>query len=122
MGQIKKDIVVLGSNNKGKKLRALFDTGATRNYINENFIETNGTIYDIGINEYHKKCDVIFVDGTERQGQIIKLELLNIEGFQIKKPKFCLFNMTSCDVIIGAKLMQQLKIVLNPSIKKISFG
>ncbi len=127
MGLIIKEVGILGSKNKYKKLKALFDTGATRNYISEEFIDEYSsdkyTIDDIGIVEYHGSDFVIFPDGVKKDGLIVSLKLLKIDNkYPIEKPKFFLFNMKMYDIIIGAELMQELKIVLNPSIHEISFS
>jgi len=55
-------------------------------------------------------------------GRIINLKLLKIDKIPIEQPEFFLFDMKMYDVIIGAKLMQKLKIVLNPASKEITFG
>ena len=121
MGLIIKEIGLLGSKNSYKKLKALFDTGATRNYISKEF-SNKETIDDIGVVTFRDKGPVIFPDGNEKEGEIINLKLLKIDGVPIENPEFFLFDMKMYDVIIGAKLMQELKIILNPSIKQISFG
>ena len=48
MGLIIKEVGILGSKNRYKKLKALFDTGATRNYISKKFSDEE-TIDDVGI-------------------------------------------------------------------------
>ncbi len=122
MGLIIKEVGILGSKNRYKKLKALFDTGATRNYISESFNDKE-TIDDIGIVSYHGQDFVIFPDGFKKEGEIISLKLLKINGVEpIKQPKFFLLDMKMYDIIIGAKLMQQLRMVLNPSIKEINFN
>ncbi len=121
MGKIFKEIGLLGAKNKFIKIKALFDTGAEHNYIAEIFSD-GSSIYDLGILELKEKQPVIFPNGTDIDGMMIKLKLLKIDGIQpIPEPTFCLFDMKMCDVIIGAKLMQQLGIILNPSKKEISF-
>lgn len=121
MGKIFKEIGLLGAKNKFIKVKALFDTGAEHNYIAEVF--SNGSsIYDLGILELNEKQSVIFANGTDTDGRMIKLKLLKMEGIPpIPEPTFCLFDMKMCDAIIGAKLMQQLNIVLKPSSKEILF-
>ncbi len=125
MGRIFKEIGLLGSTNQYKKLRALFDTGATYNYISEKF-STDETIDDIGIMEYLGREPVFFPTGDKVDNlQIIKLKLLKIEGVPIEQPEFRILNMKpydeTYDVIIGAKLMQQLNIVLKPVSHEIFF-
>lgn len=122
MGKIYREIGLLGANNKYTKLNALFDTGAYCNYIGETFRD-GSSIHDLGIMEFGEKQPIVFPSGVDIEGRMIKLKLLKIDGVEpIKEPEFCLFDMKMCDVIIGAKLMQQLKIILNPSIKQISFS
>jgi len=121
MGLIVREVGLLGSKNRYKKLRALFDTGATRNYISEEFLDKD-TIDDIGIVNFHGKDFVTFPDGVEKWGSIISLKLLKIDNkYPIVNPEFFLLDMKMYDIIIGAKLMQQMRMILNPSIKEISF-
>lgn len=121
MGKIFKEVGLLGAKNKFIKVKALFDTGAGCNYIAETF-KDGSSIYDLGILELKEKQPVIFPNGIDIDGRMIKLKLLKIDKVAtISEPKFCLFDMKLYDVIIGAKLMQELKIILNPSIKEIGF-
>ena len=120
MGKIFKEVIIFGSKSH-KKLLALFDTGATYNYIGYTFRD-NSSIYDLGIIEYKEPLLVIFANNTESEGQMIKLKSLHITKDKvINEPTFCLFDLKLCDIIIGAKLMQELKIALNPSIKEVQF-
>ena len=121
MGRIFQEIGLVGSQNKYMKLKALFDTGAIHNYISKEF-KDQSTIDDIGIIEYHGTKDVIFADGSPKECSIVYLKLLNIGNILVEQPKFHLFDMKMCDVIIGAKLMQKLNITLNPSSKDIIFS
>ena len=120
MGKIFKEVTLLGSKNKYMKLNALFDTGATYNYISKEF-SNKETIDDIGIIRFCDKDSVIFADGNEKECNIINLKLLKIGEFRVEQPEFHLFDMKMCDVVIGAKLMQKLKIVLDHSSKEIYF-
>ena len=120
MGLIIKEIGILGSKNKFKRLKALFDTGATRNYISNHFSD-NESVDDIGIIEYKGKDFVIFPDGFEKMGSIISFKLLKVENIPLENPEFFLLDMKMYDVIIGALLMQEMGIILNPYIKEISF-
>lgn len=122
MGKIFKEIGLLGAKNKFIKLQALFDSGAEHNYIAERFSD-GSSIYDLGILELKEKQPVMFANGTDTDGRMIKLKLLKIDGIApIPEPTFCLFDMTMCDVIIGAKLMQELKIILKPTSHEIFFA
>ncbi|HLC57541.1 MAG TPA: hypothetical protein VJH95_03145 [Candidatus Nanoarchaeia archaeon] len=122
MGKIFGEIGLLGAKNKFIKVKALFDTGAESNYISKTFGD-GSSIYDLGILEFEEETPVIFPDGNEIKGRMIKLKLLKIEGtVPIQEPRFCLFDMRLYEVIIGAKLMQQVGIVLNPYKKEINFN
>ena len=121
MGKIIREIGLIGSNNRQIKLDALFDTGADTNHIAKEFSDGR-TIDDIGIFEFEEEKSIILADGTPIKGTMIRLKLLKIYGTApIKNPSFCLWDMKLHDVIIGARLMQQLKLKLQPSIKEISF-
>jgi len=121
MGMIFKEIGIVGLNNGCKQLIALFDTGASCNFIGEKF-KDGSSIYDLGIVEYQKEQEFTLPDGKPKIGRIIKLKILKICGESIEEPTFCLWkDMRGFDVIIGAKLMQQLNMILKPSTKEISF-
>ncbi len=121
MGKIVREVGLIGSNNRQIKLNALFDTGAYANHIAEKFL--NGqTIDDLGVFEFGEKMPIILPTGEPLEGTTIKLKLLRIHGTDpIKNPSFCLWDMKMYDVIIGARLMQQLDLTLQPSIKEIIF-
>lgn len=121
MGRIFKQIGLQGTTDEYKKLVALFDTGAGDNYIGEEFND-GSSIYDLGILEYGEEKEVILPDGSPIICKKIKLKLLKIDKAEpIMEPEFFLFDMKKCEVIIGAKLMQQLRMILKPSLKKIDF-
>jgi len=121
MGKIFKQIGLQGTTNEYKKLIALFDTGAGSNFIGEEFAD-GSSIYDLGILEYGEEKDVILPDGSPITCKKIKLKLLKIDKAEpIMKPEFLLFDMKKYEIIIGAKLMQQLRMTLKPSIKDFSF-
>ena len=124
MGKIIKEIGLLGSKDNFIRLNALFDTGATINVIKKRF-DNGGSIDDIGIIEYLGWGQLILANGMDIKAQKIKLKLLKLLGAgnkdPIKEPEFFLLDELIYDVIIGAKLMQQLGIILNPSKKEISF-
>ena len=65
-------------------------------------------------------------DGYPKLCPRIKLKSLKIKaGLKSKvivKPEFYVLGYGKVEVVVGAKTMQKLKIVLNPSIKKISFN
>ena len=64
--------------------------------------------------------DQQYTDAIESLNDMVAL--LEIEGIEpIPNPEFLLFDMKKCEAIIGAKLMQQLRMVLNPLTKEISF-
>ncbi len=110
-----------GSRDPPIKLRALFDTGAEDNYIVPNFFK-EGSVEDLGIIEYGEEREIISPDGSPMESRSIKLKSMEIEGVIVNEPEFLLLNMPGCEVLVGAKTMQKLKMVLNPSIHEISFS
>lgn len=121
MGKIIREIGLIGSNNRQIKLNALFDTGANSNHIAKEFSDGR-TIDDVGVFEFGEETPITLTNGEPIKGTMIKLKLLKMHGTEpIKNPSFCLWDMKLHDVIIGARMMQQLDLTLQPSIKKISF-
>lgn len=122
MGRIFQEVGICGSSKNHKTLNALFDTGASYNFIGKEFLD-GSEIYDLGILEFREEVDIILPNGYPLKCKRIKMNLLKLEGVEaIVEPEFLLFDMKQCDVIIGAKLMQELRMVLIPSIKKVRFN
>jgi len=122
MGMILKEVKISGLNEEDKKLTALFDTGTRINHISSKF-KDDSLAMDLGIVVYGRKQKIHLPNLKEEiNGRMIKLKSLKIEGTEpISEPKFCLWDMKLYDMIIGAELMQQLGMVLTPSVKQISF-
>ena len=121
MGLIVKEVGIKGTKNKYIKLNALIDTGASRNYISTE-LRSGDTPESLGVLEYGEKVDITFPDGRGITGRMVKLKMLKIfNNFTIPEPEFCMFGMKTYDIILGAKLMQQIRLVLNPADKEIRF-
>ncbi len=121
MGRIFRRVTVQGSKNFPIQLRALFDTGSDNNYIVPNFFK-EGSVEDLGIIEYGENELTTLSDGSPIECRRIKLKSIEIEGKIILNPEFRLLDMPGCEILIGAKTMQKLKMVLNPSIHELSFN
>ena len=122
MGMIFQEVEISGLNKEDKKLIALFDTGTRINHISQRF-KDKSLAMDLGIVVYGRKQKVTLPNLKEIKGRMIKLKSLKIEGINpISEPEFCLWDMRLYDIIIGAKLMQELGMILTPSVKEISFG
>ncbi|MBU2615836.1 MAG: aspartyl protease family protein [Nanoarchaeota archaeon] len=114
MGRIFKEVKIAGAVGGYKKFIALFDSGATHNYIGERFLNTSGVI------EYGEESEHTAVGNNLVKCRRIKLKSLRIRNRAIVEPEFYSIGRDGTEVIIGAKTMQKLKIILNPAIKEIS--
>lgn len=121
MGRIFRRVNVSGSKNQPKRLRAIFDTGSEDNCIVPEFFE-GGSVEDLGIIEYGKEEIKTLANGYPIKCRKIKLKSLEVEGILINEPEFYIISLPGAEVLIGAKTMQELKMILNPSIHNISFS
>jgi predicted aspartyl protease len=118
LGSIKEEVKIVGTL-KTKSIKALFDTGAYRNYIKRE-LSDGDTVESIGYNTYEGEQRVILADMSESKGEKIKFKELRIKSLSEKEPEFIIMDNLLEDVIIGVYLMQKLYISPDPSIEKIT--
>jgi len=117
MGAIREEIEIIGMK-KSKKILALFDSGAYRNYIKMKLEDGDGP-EDIGFHTFEGEHKVILANGDTTVGEKVAFKEVRIKEHNIKEPRFVIMENLIEDVIIGVKLMQKLKITLDPPNKKI---
>lgn len=118
MGSIKEEVKIVGTF-KTKRIEALFDTGAYRNYIKRE-LSDGDTVESIGYNTYEGEQRVILADMRESKGEKIRFKELRIKSLSEKEPEFIIMDNLLEDVIIGVYLMQKLCISPDPLIEKIT--
>ena len=117
MGTIREDVEIIGTV-KGKKVKALFDTGAYRNYIKKVFYD-NEKAEDIGFHIFEGLKKIILADGSITHGEMVVFREIRINGYSLKEVEFVIMNDLTEDAIIGVHLMQKLGINLEPQNKRI---
>jgi hypothetical protein len=118
LGSIREEVRIVGTF-KTKSIRALFDTGAYRNYIRKQ-LSDGDTVESIGFDTFEGEHDVFLADASKTKGERIRFKELVIKGLSEKGPEFIMMENLLDDVIIGVHLMQRLCISPDPSSEKIS--
>lgn len=111
MGLIREEIEIVGTR-KTKRILALFDSGAFRNYIRE-ILDDGETPDDIGFHIYEGRHDAILATGDIAPGERIRFKQINIGGLILNNPSFVIMENLSEHAIIGAEVMQDLGISLD---------
>ena len=115
MGFVKDKITIFGYATaiKKKTYEALFDSGACRNYISKE-LSDGITVDNIGYPILMAPRDVRLANGHIESCEVIKFREIRIKNHSIEMPEFLVMDNLTEDVIIGARLMQEMKILLNP--------
>lgn len=117
MGYIRQEIEIVGDR-KAKKVEALFDTGAFRNYVKRVFFDQD-SLDEIGFRVYAVPDYAILANGTSVPGERVSFNEIRIEGVVSKNATFLMVDSLWEDVIIGAELMQELHIIPIPQLERI---
>ena len=117
MGFIKHDIEIVGSR-KSKKLVALFDSGAYRNYMRKVLIDGEAAD-DIGFHIFEGTRYSILANGESAAGDWVRFKELRVGQHRLKEPRFVLMESLIWDAIIGVEVMQELRITLDPPHERI---
>lgn len=112
MGYIRAEIEIIGTN-KSKTIIALFDSGAHRNYLRGE-LEDGETPDGIGFHIYEGKHDAIMANGELAPGVGIRFKELRINGHTVSEPGFVVMENMYEYAIVGAELMQELGVILDP--------
>lgn len=119
MGSVREEVKIVGIL-KAKDITALFDTGATSNYIRRQLLDGD-TVDTIGFNTYEGERNIRLADASVVvKGEGIRFEELVIKDSTERKPEFIVMENLSDEVIIGVVSMQKLKITPDPLSEKIS--
>jgi len=120
MGTIREEIEIIGKR-KSKKIIALFDTGAYRNYIRK-LLEDGDETEDIGFHIFEGIHRAILANGDIAVGERVRFKGISIKERNVKEPEFIIMEDLVEDVIIGVNLMQKLGITLDPLNERIGVG
>ncbi len=117
MGIIKEKIEIIGMR-KSKRISALFDSGAYRNYIRKKF-EDGDRAEDIGFHVFEGTHRAILANGDIAMGERVRFKEVRIKERCVNEPSFVIMENLIEDVIIGVELMQKLGVTLDPPNEKI---
>jgi len=106
MGLIKKQIWITGIRGR-KRVKALFDSGAARNYIRGDLAQS------IGFSTYYGRHNSILPNQFVEEGYRVEFKNMEIENRLYKNPEMIVMAVLSHEAIIGAYFMQKHKVVLN---------
>jgi len=117
MGTIKEEIEIIGTR-KSKKISALFDSGAYRNYIRKEF-EDGDRAEDIGFHVFEGTHRAILANGDIAMGERVRFKEIRVKERCVNEPSFVIMENLIEDVIIGVELMQKLGVTLDLPNEKI---
>lgn len=118
LGSIREEVKIVGTL-KEKKITALFDTGASRNYIRKQ-LSDGDNVDSIGFGTYEGEHEVTLADMSKAKGERVRFKELVIKDVSEEEPKFVIMEHLLDDVIIGVDSMQRLGISPDPLNEKIS--
>lgn len=120
MGFIKEEIEIIGTR-KSKKISALFDSGAYRNYIKLK-LEDGDSAEDIGFHIFEGSHRAILANGHIAEGDRVRFKEIWIKERRVKEPRFVIMENLIEDIVIGAELMQNLGITLDLQHEKLGIN
>ncbi len=117
MGIIKDRIEIIGTA-KRKRIQALFDSGAHRNYLKREFADGEN-VDEIGYHIFAGIHRAVLADGTLSPGERVRFKSVMIDKRVEFEPEFVLMENLIEDAIIGVWTMQKLGIRLDPPRERI---
>lgn len=118
MGEIREEIEITGIR-KSKKIVALFDSGAQRNYIRKILEDGDRVDENIGFHIFYGIHNPILANTDVTVGERVKFKKIHIKERSFEDPEFIVMEKLFVDAIIGSKLMQKLGIILDLPNKRI---
>ena len=112
MGFIREEIELVGIE-ESKRISALFDSGARRNYIRRRF-EDGESVDDIGFHFYEGLHQAVLADESTAKGLRVRFKELRMRGRVMANPQFVILENLVEDMIIGSGFMQEFGVVLDP--------
>jgi len=110
MGRISTDMELTGFF-KSKAVEAMFDTGASNNFLPSLFRD-GSSVEEIGYKEYLGSHEFFMANHANVMGDVVKFDRIIINGLKIKDPIFVILETLVEDAIIGTRLMQDCFAVL----------
>lgn len=111
MGTIREEIEITGTR-KSKRISALFDSGAYRNYIKKE-LEDGDRAENIGFHIFEGTHRAILANGEIAVGERVRFKEIRIKEHGVNEPRFVIMENLIEDMIIGVALMQKLGITLD---------
>ncbi|MFB0556528.1 MAG: aspartyl protease family protein [Dehalococcoidia bacterium] len=118
MGNIREEVELVGTL-KSKRLLALFDSGAYRNYVRRTLTDGEN-IEDVGFHIFEGTHNAILANGDVATGERVRFREARIKQCKVNEPEFIIMDNLLEDMIVGVRLMQRLGILLDPLDEKIS--
>lgn len=117
MGAIREEIEIVGVR-KSKKIFALFDSGAYRNYIKRELADGEN-VEDIGFHIFEGTHKARVANGGIVEVEKVRFREIRIRDLSIREPEFFIMDDLIEEVVVGVHLMQNLGIHLDPPNEKI---
>lgn len=117
MGAIREEIEIVGVR-KSKKIFALFDSGAYRNYIKRELIDGEN-VEDIGFHIFEGVHRVRVANGGIVEVEKVRFKEIKIKNCSEKEPEFFIMDDLIEEAVVGVHLMQNLGIHLDPPNERI---
>ncbi len=111
MGTIRIPIEII-STRSHKRVNALVDTGARRNYLPKTFRDGED-VDSIGFREFLGHHTAILANQKLAQGYRVMFDDLVLADVHLSNPAFVVLDQLVDDAIIGTGLMQQLRMIIN---------
>ncbi|MBI2971974.1 MAG: retroviral-like aspartic protease family protein [Candidatus Aenigmarchaeota archaeon] len=117
MGYIREDVELVGTL-KSKKISALFDSGAYRNYVKRKLADGED-VGDVGFHIFEGIHKAVLATGDTATGERVRFKEVLIRGHVVNEPEFVIMDNFVEDMILGVSLMQTAGVMLDPPNEKI---
>lgn len=117
LGFLFEEITITGTR-RTKNLKALFDSGARRNFIRKSFSDKD-KVDDLGYRAYLGKKHVILPDERNTPTMRVIFDNIKVRGLICWNVEFLIMDKLIHDVILGSGFMQEQGVILDLSEHKI---